>query len=574
MKTHSKPSALLRFSFFGTFVVVFVALPFGAGASKAPVRSRHGMVVSTEMRASRAGVEILKHGGNAVDAAVAVGFMLAVTHPSAGNLGGGGFMMIRMSQTGETVAIDYREMAPGGATRTMYLDPEGKTIREASTVGYRAIAVPGTVAGLSLALEKYGTMRLPQVMAPAIELARAGLELSYFESESLKNASKLLSRFPETLRLYLRDGNHYSWGETFVQPDLARSLELIARNGPREFYEGSIAQLIAKDMQANGGLITLDDLKAYRSTVRKPIEGTYRGHRIFSMPPPSSGGIALVEMLNILEAYPLADYGQGASRTIHLLAEAMKRAFADRAEFLGDPDFVRIPIAGLISKRYAAERRATIDPFLASDPSKLGHGKPGDYESEQTTHFSIVDAAGNAVANTYTLNGGYGSGVTVPGTGILMNNEMDDFSSSPGVPNAYGLVHGEANSIAPRKRPLSAMSPTIVVRDGKLFLVLGSPGGPTIINTVLQTLINTIDFQFTVQEAVDAPRIHHQWMPDKLVIERLGFAQDVIDALKARGHSLEIRRSIGDCHAIMIDSKTEVLLGAADPRNDGVAIGY
>jgi gamma-glutamyltranspeptidase / glutathione hydrolase len=574
MKADSKLSPLLRFSLLSTFIAVCVVLRLGAGASKAPVRSTHGMVVSTEVRASRAGVEILKQGGNAVDAAVAVGFMLAVTHPSAGNLGGGGFMMIRMSKTGETVAVDYREMAPAGASRSMYLDKEGNTTPEASTVGYRAIAVPGTVAGLSLALEKYGTMRLPQVMAPSIELARAGLELSYFESESLKSARKLLSRFPETMRLYLRDGNYYSEGETFVQPDLARCLELIARNGPREFYEGSIAQLIVKDMQAHGGLITVDDLKAYRSTVRKPIEGTYRGYRIFSMPPPSSGGIALVEMLNILEAYPLADYGQGASRTLHLLAEAMKRAFADRAEYLGDPDFVRIPIAGLISKRYAAERRATIDPFLASDSSKLGYGKPGDYESEQTTHFSIVDAAGNVVANTYTLNGGYGSGVTIPGTGILMNNEMDDFSSRPGAPNAYGLVHGEANSIAPRKRPLSAMAPTIVVKDDKPLLVLGSPGGPTIINTVLQTLINTIDFRLTVQEAVDAPRIHHQWMPDKLVIERIGFAQDVMDALKARGHSLELRRSIGDCHAIMIDSKTGVRLGAADPRMDGVAIGY
>jgi gamma-glutamyltranspeptidase / glutathione hydrolase len=574
MKTHSERSALLRVSVFSTLVAVFVSLPFGAGASKAPVRSTRGMVVSTEVRASRAGVEILKQGGNAVDAAVAVGFMLAVTHPSAGNLGGGGFMMIRMNKTGETVAIDYREMAPSGAGRTMYLDKDGNAIPEASTVGYRAIAVPGTVAGLSLALEKYGTMKLPEVMAPAIELARVGLDLSYLESESLRNASKLLSRFPESMRLYLRDGNHYGWGETFVQPDLARSLEMIARNGPREFYEGSIARLIVKDMQANGGLITLDDLKAYRSVVRKPIEGTYRGYRIFSMPPPSSGGIALMEMLNILEAYPLAEYGQGASRTLHLLAEAMKRAFADRAEYLGDGDFVRIPTTGLISKRYAAERRATIDPFLASDASKLGHGKPGDYESEQTTHFSVIDAAGNAVANTYTLNGGYGSGVTIPGTGILMNNEMDDFSSRPGAPNAYGLVHGEANSIAPRKRPLSAMTPAIVVRDEKPFMVLGSPGGPTIINTVLQTLINVIDFQLTVQEAVDAPRIHHQWMPDKLVIERIGFAQDVIDALKARGHSLDPRRSIGDCHAIMIDSKSGVRLGAADPRMDGVAIGY
>jgi gamma-glutamyltranspeptidase/glutathione hydrolase len=430
------------------------------------------------------------------------------------------------------------------------------------------------VAGLSLALEKYGTMKLSQVMAPAVALARDGLELSHFESEELKNAGRLLSKFPETRRLYLRDGNPYSWGETFRQPDLAHSLDAIARNGPQEFYQGSIARLIVRDMEANGGLITLDDLKAYRSVVRKPIEGTYRGYRIFSMPPPSSGGIVLVEMLNILEAYPLREYGPGASRTLHLLAESMKRAFADRAEYLGDGDFVRIPTAGLLSKRYAAERRSTIDPFLAVDGARLGKGKPADYESDQTTHFSVIDASGNAVANTYTLNGGFGSGVTIPGTGILMNNEMDDFSVRPGLPNAYGLVHGEANSIAPRKRPLSAMTPTIVIKDGKPFLVLGSPGGPTIINTVLQTLINVIDFHFTVQEAVDAARIHHQWSPDRLVMERMGFAQDVIDALKARGHSLETRPSIGDCQAIMIDPETGVRLGAADPRNDGVAIGY
>ena len=574
MVRHSRSFALPRSLILSAFVAAFIVLPVGTGASRAPVRATQGMVVTTEVRATRAGVEILKQGGNAVDAAVAVGFMLAVTHPSAGNLGGGGFMMIRMSRTGETVAIDYREMAPAAASRTMYQDPGGNAIPEASTIGYRAIGVPGTVAGLSLALEKYGTMKLSQVMAPAVALARDGLELSYFESEELRNASRLLSRFPETRRLYLRDGNLYSWGETFRQPDLARSLEAIARNGPQEFYQGSIARLIVQAMEANGGLITLDDLKAYRSVVRKPIEGTYRGYRIFSMPPPSSGGIALVEMLNILEAYPLVEYGPGASRTLHLLAEAMKRAFADRAEYLGDADFVHIPTAGLLSKRYAAERRSTIDSFLASDAARLGKGKPADYESDQTTHFSVIDAAGNAVANTYTLNGGFGSGLTIPGTGILMNNEMDDFSSRSGLPNAYGLVHGEANSIAPLKRPLSAMTPTIVVKDGKPFLILGSPGGPTIINTVLQTLINVIDFHFTVQEAVDAPRIHHQWMPDKLVIERMGFAPDVIDALKARGHSLETRAGIGDCHAIMIDPKTGVRLGAADPRNDGVAVGY
>jgi gamma-glutamyltranspeptidase/glutathione hydrolase len=532
------------------------------------------MVVSTEPRATQAGIDILLKGGNAVDAAVAVGFVLAVTHPAAGNLGGGGFMLVRLARTGQAVAIDYREMAPGAASPTMYQDKDGNIVPEASTIGYRASGVPGTVAGLTLALERYGTLKLSEVMAPSIALAKEGLALSYAESESMRRATKHLSRFPESRRIFLRDGNHYAAGETFVQPELARTLEAIARDGAREFYQGSIARLIAKDMEANGGLITLEDLKNYRAVERKPVEGNYRGYQISSMPPPSSGGIALIEMLNILEEYPLSNYGPGSSRTLHLLAETMKRAFSDRAQFLGDTDFVRVPISGLISKRYAKERRATIDPFLASEAAKEGHGKPDSYESEQTTHFSIVDAEGNAVANTYTLESAFGSGVTIAGAGFLMNNQMDDFSSKAGAPNAAGLVYGEANAIAPGKRPLSSMTPTIVTRDGKLFMVLGSPGGPTIINTALQTLINVIDFKMTVQEAVDSPRIHHQWIPDRLVLERIGFAQDVIDALQARGHAITVRATIGDCQAILIDPESGVRLGAADPRLDGKAIGY
>ncbi len=543
-------------------------------ASRAPVRAAHGMVVSTESRASETGVEILKNGGNAVDAAVAVGFALAVTHPAAGNLGGGGFMLIRLAGSGEVVAIDYREMAPAAAHESMYQNADGEVTENASTVGYRASGVPGTVAGLTLALERYGTLPLSRVMAPAIRLAREGVELSYSESESLKSSSRLLGRFPESNRIYLRNGDPYKEGERFVQPDLARSLELISRNGAREFYEGSIASQIAKDMAANGGTITLGDLKAYKAIVRRPIEGEYRGYKVYSMPPPSSGGIALVEMLNILEGYPLAQYGPGSSRTLHLVAEAMKRAFADRAEYLGDADFVRVPASGLISKDYGRERRSTIDPFIASHASTLGHGNPAAFESAQTTHFSVVDEKGTAVANTYTLNGGYGSGVTIPGTGILMNNEMDDFSAKPGIPNAYGLIHGKANAIEPRKRPLSAMTPTIVVKEGNLFLVLGSPGGPTIINTVLQTLLNVVDFGMSIQEAVDAPRIHHQWMPDRLVLERIGFPDDVVQALRSRGHAVEVRGLIGDCQAIMIDPKTGTRLGASDPRMDGKAAGY
>lgn len=549
-------------------------VPSGIGASRSPVRGKRGMVVSTEARATEVGVTILQKGGNAVDAAVAVGFALSVTHPAAGNLGGGGFMLLRNAKTADTVAIDYRETAPKAASRTMYLDKDGDVVPEASTVGYRAIAVPGTVAGLELALQKYGTMSLSEVMAPAIALARDGVELSYYESESLRQNCKILERIDESRHLYIRDGNYYAPGERFIQRDLARSLEAIAREGSKEFYQDSIAELIVKDIQANGGLVTREDLRDYRPVVRKAIEGRYRGYQIFSTPPPSSGGIILIEMLNILEDYPLANYGQGSSRTLHLLAETMKRAFADRAEFLGDEDFVRVPKIGLTSKLYAKVRRATIDPFLAFDSLKLGHGDPSAYESEQTTHFSVVDADGNVVANTYTLNGAYGSGVTIPGTGILMNNEMDDFSAKPGSPNAYGLIHGEANAIAPRKRPLSAMTPTIVVRDGKPFMVLGSPGGPTIINTILQTLINVIDFKMTVQEAVDAPRIHHQWMPDKLLLEKVGFVQDVVDALKARGHTIDYRTSIGNCHAILVDPATGTYLGAADPRADGRALGY
>jgi gamma-glutamyltranspeptidase/glutathione hydrolase len=556
-------------------IPLLLLFPFpGSAASRAPVRAAHGMVVATESRAAEAGLEILKKGGNAVDAAVAVGFALAVTHPSAGNIGGGGFMLIRLAEEGDVRVVDYREMAPAAATETMYQNASGEVAGGDSTVGYRASGVPGTVAGLALALKKYGTMPLSEVIAPAIRLAREGVELSYFESQSLKTSRKLLERFPESKRIYLRDGNPYEWGERFVQSDLAHTLELIAKDGAREFYEGNVAGLIAKDMAANGGTITLEDLKNYKVIERRPIEGEYRGYKIYSMPPPSSGGIALVEMLNMLEPYPLARYGAGSSRTLHLVAEVMKRAFADRAEFLGDADFVRVPTRGLTSRSYAQERRSTIDPFIASDAASLGHGNPAPFESEQTTHFSVVDARGNAVANTYTLNGGFGSGVTIPGTGILLNNEMDDFSSKPGSPNAYGLIHGKANAIAPQKRPLSAMTPTIVLKEGKLFMVLGSPGGPTIINTVLQTLLNVIDFRMSVQEAVDAPRIHHQWMPDRLVMERIGFSEDVIQALKARGHAVEVRGTIGDCQAIMIDPETGTRLGAADPRLDGKAAGY
>jgi len=543
-------------------------------ASRAPVRGSNGMVVSTEPRATEVGVDILRRGGNAVDAAVAVGFALAVTHPAAGNLGGGGFMLIRLGRSGEVVAVDYRETAPASASRNMYLDDSGNPLVDASMIGYRASGVPGTVAGLAGTLEKHGTMKLAEVITPAIRLAKEGVELSYFESESLKSNIKILDRFPEARRIFLRDGSYYAAGERFVQPDLARSMEAIAKDGARAFYEGAIAKRIADEMSAHGGSLTLEDLRTYRVSYRRPIQGTYRGYRIYSMPPPSSGGIVLLEVLNILEAYPLGQYGAGSSRTIHILTEAMKRAFADRAEFLGDLDFSPVPAAGLTSKRYAQERRLTIDPFIASPASAQGPGNPMPYEGEQTTHFSVIDSEGNAVSNTYTLNGSYGSGVAVPGTGILLNNEMDDFASKPGTPNSSGLIQGEANAIAPRKRPLSSMTPTILTKEGRLFMVLGSPGGPTIISTVTETIINVLDFGMTIQEAVDAPRIHHQWMPDKLTVERVGFPADVTEALRARGHVIDFTRAIGDCQAILVDPTSGSYLGAADPRLDGKAAGY
>jgi gamma-glutamyltranspeptidase/glutathione hydrolase len=573
MANHTTAKPSVRRALMSFLVLLLIAV-LTFPASRTPVRGQHGMVVSTDDYASQVGSEILKKGGNAVDAAVAVGFALAVTHPAAGNLGGGGFMLIRPGNGGEAVAIDYREKAPSKAQRDMYLDKKGEVVPDLSTVGYLATGVPGTVAGLALALEKYGTMKWADLVQPSIDLAEKGFVVSYTFSRSLKNEARLLSQFPESNRIFLRNGKYYEEGELFVQKELAETLKKIARAGAKTFYEGEIADLIVADVKRNGGLITKEDLRNYRPVVRRPVKGTYRGYEIYSMPPPSSGGIALIEMLNILEGYPLASYGQNSSRTLHLMIEAMRRAFRDRAEFLGDTDFVKVPVTGLTSKKYAEQQRRTIDPFLATDSTKIGHGLPTAYESQETTHFSAVDSWGNAVANTYTLNGSYGSGATVHGAGFLLNNEMDDFSSKPGTPNMFGLVHGEANAIAPGKRPLSAMTPTIVTKDGKLVLVTGSPGGPTIINTVLQIILNVVDFKMTIQEAVDAPRIHHQYLPDVVVHEKVGFPVDVLDALRARGHKLERQDKIGDAHSIMIDEKTGVRLGAPDPRRDGAAIGY
>ncbi len=543
-------------------------------ASREPARARHGMVASTSEIASRVGVEIMQRGGNAVDAAVAVGLALAVTWPPAGNIGGGGFMMMRRAN-GDTEIIDYRERAPLAASRDMYLDKGGAVIKGSSTVGYKAVGVPGTVAGMSLALERHGKLKWADVIEPARKLAAEGFTLDNHLSRGLRGSERLLTQFPDSKRIFLRDGKFFEEGERLVQPELAATLARLKEKGPREFYEGKTAQMIAADMKANGGLITEQDLKQYEPTVRKPLVGTYRGYEIVTMPPPSSGGAALLEMLNILEHYNLAELGSGSSDTIHLLVESQRRAFADRAEFMGDADFVKVPVAGLISKKYAAELAKTIEPDHATPSSKVRAGNATGYESTETTHFTVIDEEGNVVTNTYTLNGGYGSGVTARGTGVLLNNEMDDFTSKPGVPNAYGLLQSENNAIAPRKRPLSAMTPTIVLKDGKVWFAIGSPGGPTIINTVLQVIVNVIDFGMNLQQAIDAPRFHHQWMPDRIQFEPLGINRDTRAALEKKGHVFaEKPGHMGDAEGVMIDPKTGMRLGASDPRSGGVSVGY
>ncbi len=547
--------------------------------AREPVRARHGMVASTNEVASRVGVEIMKRGGNAVDAAIAVAFALAVTHPAAGNLGGGGFMMIRLKD-GRTTAIDYREMAPAAAHRDVYLDKNGKLIEGegGSLVGYRAAGVPGTVRGMQLALKKYGSGKLTwrQLVEPARRLAANGFVVTHSLARSLRFSKDYLSKYPETKRIYLKGGKFYDEGELFRQPELAATFARLQRFGPDEFYEGETARMIVADMKRNNGLMTLDDLRGYVAKERTPLRGNYRGHEIISMPPPSSGGAVLIEMLNILEGYDLQKFEASSSERYHLMAEAMRRAFADRAEYMGDTDFVKVPIAGLIDKSYAKTLRSTIKTDRASTSAEVRAGRPAGYESDDTTHFTVVDAEGNAVANTYTLNDSYGSSATVKGAGIILNNEMDDFAAKPGTANMYGLIQGERNAVAPRKRPLSAMTPTIVLRkDGSLWFTVGSPGGPTIINTVLCVITNVIDYEMNIQQAIDAPRIHHQWLPDELVGEPYGLSGDTQRALTSRGHALAKQRTLGDAEGIMIEEKTGVRLGATDPRrSDGLAAGY
>ena len=537
-----------------------------------PVHSRHGMVASEQELASRVGADILRQGGNAVDAAVAVGFALAVVLPNAGNLGGGGFMMIHDAKTGKNLALDFREMAPQRATRDMYLDKKGNVDPGRSLYTHLAVGVPGTVAGLSHALEKYGTMRLQQVIEPAIALAEKGYPVSRTLARVLDAERPNLARWAASRAIFFQQGHPLTEGQLLVQRDLGHTLRLIAAQGPKAFYEGEIASRIVAEMDKHGGLISAEDLRNYKVAEREPVSGNYRGYEVVSMPPPSSGGVHIIQMLNILERYPLGQYGANSARSIHLMAETMKLAYADRAQYLGDPDFTRIPVKGLTSRAYADGLAAKIDPLHATPSRKIKAGQPQPYESDQTTHFSVADQAGNLVAATYTLNLSFGSGIVAAGTGILLNNEMDDFSAKPGVPNAFGLIGGEANAVDAYKRPLSSMSPTFVLKDGKPFLVTGSPGGSRIITTTLQILLNVIDHGMNVAEATIAPRVHHQWEPDQLRVEK-GLSPDTLKLLQDKGYRISVQAAMGRTQTIQI--KPDGFDGFSDPRNpDGRTLGF
>ena len=547
-------------------LLIAVSLPVWAAQ---PVRGRKGMVVTREPRATEVGLKILESGGNAVDAAVAVGFALAVTHPSAGNIGGGGFMLIRLAD-GRTTFLDFRERAPAASSRNMYLDASGNPTQD-SVVGYRASGVPGSVAGFEYAARKYGRKPWAELVDPAVELAAKGLTLSWSESSSMENAARTLGRFAESKRVFLRDGNYYQPGELFVQPDLARTLARIEKLGAKDFYQGETARLLAKDMSEHGGLIAAADLAAYKVIERAPLTGKYRGYDIVTSPPPSSGGVGILQMLGVLEATGYEKGGAGSAEVVHYMTEAMRRYFADRAQHLGDPDFVKLPLRALLDPAYIAKLRASIDPEQATPSSAIHAAAVVDVEANETTHYTIADGEGNLALVTYTLNGGYGSKVTATGLGFLLNNEMDDFAAKPGSPNMFGLVQGENNAIQARKTPLSSMVPTIVLKDGKPYLALGSPGGATIINTVLEVLVNAIDFGMNVQDAVNWPRFHHQWLPDQLQIEN-GYSPDTIALLERRGYKIRRVNSQGECAAIMLENGW--LEGAADPRTEATAAGY
>lgn len=540
-----------------------------------PVIAENGMVATQEAIATKAGLEVLKEGGNAIDAAVTIGFTLAVTLPNAGNIGGGGFMLVRLADSDRIVAIDYREKAPKAATRDMFLDENGEADPQKSRFSHLSVGVPGTVAGLVLALERYGTISLERALQPAIELAEKGFIVTPSLAAFLEFSQEHLTRYPASAAIfYHQDGMPYQVGERLIQKDLAKSLKLIVQEGSDAFYRGEIAQAIATEMANNGGLITKEDLAAYQPAIRQPVKGTYRGYEIYSMPPPSSGGVHLIQILNLLESYPLRELGHNSAQTIHLMAESMKLAYADRSKYLGDPDFVEVPVSSLISKQYADRLRSRMSSNSATPSTEIAPGNPSIFwqESNETTHYSIMDKYGNAVANTYTLNMNFGTGITVPGTGILLNNEMDDFSAKPGVPNNFGLIGGEFNAIAPEKRMLSSMTPTIVMKDGDVFLVTGSPGGSRIITTTLQIILNAIDHQMNIAEATNVPRIHHQWLPDELRVEK-GLSPDTLALLQQKGYKVVTKNTMGSTQSIM--KIRDRLAGASDPRRLGaLTLGY
>jgi gamma-glutamyltranspeptidase / glutathione hydrolase len=555
-----------------TALLALPAQPAGGDRAALPndmvARGKKGVVVSCEPHATAAGLQVLQRGGNAVDAAVAVALTLAVTHPQAGNLGGGGFLVVRLAE-GRAAAFDFRERAPASATEGMYLKPDGTLDDDKVRFGASSAGVPGSPAGLALALQRFGTKPLRELAAPAIALARHGFPVDQFLAEALVDERKGLERFASTRAIFFRDGRPLEQGELLLQPDLAATLERYAENGPDGFYKGVTAERVAAHMKKHGGFVTEKDLADYRAVERKPLSGTYRGHEVLSMPPPSSGGVALLQMLNLLEPYDLRALGHGSSRYVHLLTEAMRRAYADRSKWLGDPDHYPVPVEGLVSKEYAASLR---QGMRMDARSEVAPGvPPGAKESDDTTHFSVVDAMGNAVACTTTINATFGSGDVVEGCGFLLNDEMDDFAARPGTPNMFGLVGGKANAIAPGKRMLSSMTPTIVVKDGQTRLVLGAPGGGRIITGVLQTLLNVVDHKMSLESAVRAPRIHHQWTPDVIAWEELALSNDVREALAELGHKFEPRpRGIGRVQSIAVLPDGE-RVGICDHRSGGSA---
>lgn len=557
----------------------FVSFAFLPAVAREPARGKSGMVASQTELASRIGAEVMKKGGNAIDAAIAVAVALAVTYPEAGNLGGGGFMLIRFKD-GRTTAIDYREMAPKAAHRDVYVDKDGNLIKGegSSTVGYRASGVPGTPAGLEYAFKKYGSGKLKwaQLLEPSRQLAQNGYILSYRLANLFTAYKNNLEPYADSKRIFLNNGNFFKEGDRLVQPELAQTIARMQKSGAKDFYEGKTAQLIAADMKANNGLITLDDLKAYKPKERTPLTGNYRGYPIITMPPPSSGGIVMLQILNMLEAYDIRKMGAASSEKYHLLTEALRRAFADRAEYMGDPDFAKVPVTQLIDKKYAELRRSNINPSKASKSSDIRGGLIALKEPTETTHFTVADKDGNVVSNTYTINDLYGSGVTAKGTGVLLNDEMDDFAARPGRPNMFGLIQGEANKVEGGKRPLSSMTPTIVLnKDGSPWFALGARGGPRIITAVLQSVINVIDHDMNIQMAIDYPRIHHQWSPDEILWEPHGISSDTKTAMELMGHRFSERPGyVAQATAIAIDAKTGIRLGVIDKRGDGEAIGY